>query len=250
VRVWIVLPAYNEAANLPALLAHLDALAAETYKLELHVLVVDDGSTDGTAAAASRAAGALPVEVIRNETNRGLAETFLRGMTKAAALAAPGDVVVCMDADNSHVPGQILRMIRGIHEGRDVVIASRYQPGAVVRGVPWSRRVLSRGMSVLFRIVCPIEGVRDYSCGYRAYRAEFLQGVLALLGERPLAEDGFACMVEMLLHLARNGAIFGEIPLVLRYDRKVGASKMEVGRTVARTLVVLARARLTRGQRT
>lgn len=245
-RVWVVLPAYNEAANLPALLAHLGRVADESFKLELRVLVVDDGSTDDTAQAAQVAAGSLSVEVVRNETNRGLAETFLRGMTHAAARAGPEDVVVCMDADNSHVPGQILRMIRGIQEGRDVVIASRYQPGAVVRGVPGTRRILSRGMSVLFRLVCPIEGVRDYSCGYRAYRAELLQSALAELGDRPLAEDGFACMVEMLLHLARRGAIFGEVPLVLRYDRKVGASKMDVGRTVARTLVVLARARFTR----
>ncbi len=244
-RVWVVLPAYNEAANLPALLAQLAEIAAESFRLDLRVVVVDDGSTDDTAAVAARSAGALPIEVIRNDRNRGLASTFLRGMTAAAAKAERGDVVVCMDADNSHVPGQILRMIRGIQEGRDVVIASRYQSGAVVRGVPWSRRLLSRGMSVLFRVLCPIEGVRDYSCGYRAYRAEFLQKVLAALGERPLSEEGFACMVEMLLLLAREGAIFGEVPLVLRYDQKLGASKMDVGRTVARTLVVLARERFT-----
>ncbi|MCC6407889.1 MAG: glycosyltransferase [Planctomycetes bacterium] len=248
-RVWVVLPAYNEAANLPALLAHLGEIAAESFQLDVRVLVVDDGSTDDTAAVAARSAGSLSLEVIRNEKNLGLAGTFLRGMTAAAAQARAGDVVVCMDADNSHVPGQMLAMIRGIQEGRDVVIASRYQPGAVVRGVPWSRRVLSSGMSVLFRLVCPIQGVRDYSCGYRAYRAKFLQDALAALGDRPLAEEGFACMVEMLLHLARRGAIFGEVPLVLRYDRKVGASKMKVGRTVVRTLAVLVRERLSSPER-
>jgi dolichol-phosphate mannosyltransferase len=248
-RVWVVLPAYNEAPNLPALLAHFRELAAEAYRLDLRVLVVDDGSTDDTAAVAERAADGLALEVIRNEHNLGLAGTFLRGMTAAASRAATGDVVVCMDADNSHVPGQMLAMIRGIQEGRDVVIASRYQPGAIVRGVPWSRRALSSGMSLLFRAACPIQGVRDYSCGYRAYRARFLSDALAALGDRPLAEEGFACMVEMLLHLARRGAIFGEVPLVLRYDRKVGASKMKVGRTVLRTLAVLLRERVSRGRR-
>jgi dolichol-phosphate mannosyltransferase len=168
----------------------------------------------------------------------------MRGMTEAASRAASGDVVVCMDADNSHIPGQILRMVREIREGRDVVIASRFRPGSVIRGVPWVRRVLSHGMSILFRAILPIEGVRDYSCGYRAYRAEFLKDALSVRADRLFAMDGFACMVGMLLHLARHDAVFGEVPLVLRYDQKQGASKMNVGQTVRRTLLVLVRERL------
>jgi dolichol-phosphate mannosyltransferase len=246
VRVWIVLPAYNEADNLPALLARFREVADEGYRLELHVIVVDDGSTDETGAVALREARSLSVDVVRNESNRGLAETFMRGMLEAAKRASPGDVVVCMDADNSHVPGQILRMLREIQEGRDVVIASRYRPGSVVRGVPPLRRFLSRGMSVLFRVVFPIGGVRDYSCSYRAYRAELLQRALADQGARLFALDGFACMVGILLHLARTDAVFGEVPLVLRYDQKLGESKMRVGRTVLRTLRLLVRERFGR----
>lgn len=245
-RVWIVLPAYNEAKNLPALLARFRELAEEGYRLDLRVLLVDDGSTDDTGEVALREAGSLAVEVLRNETNRGLAETFMRGMVESAKRAAAGDVVVCMDADNSHVPGQILRMVREIQEGRDVVIASRYRPGSVVRGVPWLRRFLSRGMSFLFRAVFPIGGVRDYSCSYRAYRAELLQRALADQGARLFALDGFACMVGILLHLARTDAVFGEVPLVLRYDQKLGESKMRVGRTVLRTLRLLVRERFGR----
>jgi dolichol-phosphate mannosyltransferase len=245
-RVWIVLPAFNEAGNLPALLRSFREIQEDAYRVEVRVIVIDDGSTDGTAGVALDAAGTLPVEVLRNESNRGLAETFVRGMTEAAKKARPGEVIVCMDADNTHIPGQILRMIREIQEGRDVVIASRYRIGSVVRGVPISRRLLSRGMSILFRIVFPIEGVRDYSCGYRAYRAEFLQRALAIRGEQAFAKDGFACMVGMLLHLAREGAVIGEVPLVLRYDQRRGASKMKVARTVGRSLAVLARERLRR----
>ena len=249
-RVWVVLPAYEEAANLPALFDRLRAVAEEVYRLDLRVIVVDDGSSDDTAGAARRSAGSLPTEVLRNETNLGLAETFMRGMTAAVAEAAPEDVVVCMDADNSHAPGQILRMIRSIQEGRDVVIASRYRPGAVIRGVPLSRRVLSLGMSFLFRIVFPIAGVRDYSCGYRAYRAALLKKAVDEQGRLMIAGDGFACMVDILLRLAREDAIIGEIPLVLRYDQKQGASKMRVGHTIVRTLAVLARERFRRGSRT
>jgi dolichol-phosphate mannosyltransferase len=243
-RVWIVLPAYNEAANLPVVVRRFRELADESYRLDVHVIVVDDGSTDGTGPAAVSAAGSLPLDVIRHEPNRGLAQTFMRGMTEATARAGQGDIVVCMDADNSHIPGQIPRMIQGIQEGRDVVIASRYRPGAVIRGVPWVRRMLSHGMSILFRLIYPIQGVRDYSCGYRAYRAELLKSALAVRPEQLFAADGFACMVGMLLHLERHDALFGEVPLVLRYDQKQGASKMKVGLTVVRTLRVLMRERL------
>jgi dolichol-phosphate mannosyltransferase len=243
VRIWIVLPAYNEAGNLGGLFAGLRELEQDAHRLDIRVIVVDDGSADGTAETAMREAGTLNVEVLRNPSNRGLAETFMRGMTEAASKAEPGDVVVCMDADNSHIPGQILRMVREIREGRDVVIASRFRPGSVVRGVPWSRRVLSRGMSLLFRLVYPVQGVRDYSCGYRAYRAELLKDALSVRSDRLFAMDGFACMVGMLLHLARHDAVFGEVPLVLRYDQKQGASKMNVAQTVRRTLLVLLRER-------
>jgi dolichol-phosphate mannosyltransferase len=243
-RVWIVLPAYNEAANLPVVIRRFRELTEEAVRLEIRVIVVDDGSTDDTGPAAVSAAGPLPLEVIRHEPNRGLAQTFMRGMTEATARTGPGDIVVCMDADNSHIPGQIPRMVQEIQEGRDVVIASRYQRGAVIRGVPWIRRVLSRGMAILFRVIYPIQGVRDYSCGYRAYRAELLKSALAVRPDQLFAADGFACMVGMLLHLERHDAVFGEVPLVLRYDQKQGASKMKVGLTVFRTLRVLMRERL------
>jgi dolichol-phosphate mannosyltransferase len=85
--------------------------------------------------------------------------------------------------------------------------------------------------------------LRDYSCGYRAYSAGFLKDALAVEGEALFANDGFACMVRILLHLAKADAIIGEVPFVLRYDQKLGASKMNVWRTVARTLLVLARER-------
>lgn len=243
-RVWVVLPAYNEAENLPAIFNQFKKVAEDTYNLSLHVLLVDDGSSDNTPEAAIQSAADIPLEVLRNEKNVGLAETFRRGIIAAAGRAQADDVIVCMDADNSHVPGQILHMVRNIQEGRDAVIASRYQPGAIVKGVPFLRRVLSRGMSLLFRVVYPIKGVRDYSCSYRAYRAGLLQRAVAAQGQRLFATEGFACMVGILLRLDKEGAVFGEVPLVLRYDLKVGASKMKVGSTIIETLLVLLRERL------
>ncbi len=245
-RAWLVLPAYNEAENLPAIFDGCRRLVADTYNLDLRIVLVDDGSADNTIAVAREQAGDLHIEILENEQNRGLAETFMRGMTAAAERAAPEDVIVCMDADNSHLPGQLPRMIRDVGEGRDVVIASRYRTGALIRGVPLLRRMMSRGMSILFRLIYPLPGVRDYSCGFRVYQAGFLQNALADQGDRLFSREGFACMVGILLRLDKQGAVFGEVPLILRYDQKVGASKMAVSATVLRTLLVLLRERLRR----
>jgi dolichol-phosphate mannosyltransferase len=245
-KCWVVLPAYNESENLPALLNGFHTTQEDTYNLDLSILVIDDASTDGTGDVARRGYGSLPVEVFRNDHNLGLADTFMRGMTLAADRAGDDDIILCMDADNTHSPGLTVRMIRDIREGRDVVIASRYQPGAVVRGVPFLRRMLSYGMSILFRCMAPIEGVKDYSCGYRAYRAEFLKKALAEQGQNLFIGEGFSCMAGILLALRRQGAICGEVPIILRYDQKAGGSKMKVLRTIGRTLRLLVRERLGR----
>jgi len=246
-RIWVVLPAYNEAENIPAIFEGFRCLVRDTYHLDLNVILVDDFSADGTSEVARRCAGELPVTVLRNDRNLGLDGTFMRGIQAADERATGDDIIVCMDADNTHLPSQILRMARNIYEGRDVVIASRYQPGAVVRGVPMFRRFLSGAMSVLFRSIYPIPGVRDYSCGYRAYRASFLKAALRKHGEKLFAQGGFACMVGILLKLHKEDAVCGEVPIVLRYDQKEGQSKMRIGSTIASTLGILFRERFNIG---
>jgi len=229
--VFVVLPAFNEEANLPPLLDAVAGLAARESQLRLQVLVVDDGSADQTASVA-RQPRPLPVELLAHPRNLGLAAAFRTGMTAAIERSSPDDVVVVMDADNSHLPEQIPQLLAALDRGAAVAIASRYRRGAKVRGVPRSRQLLSTGMSWLFRLVNPLEGVRDYSCGYRAYRASLLKEAWRAQGERLFAQEGFACMVAMLLRLREQGARFAEVPLDLRYDRKAGASKMKVGTTV------------------
>lgn len=242
-HVWVVLPAYNEEASLPALLEGIDDSMFEA-RLEYEILLVDDGSTDRTEEIARAFAEDHPLVYERHPKNLGLGMTIRDGLLKAAELAEPKDILVTMDADNSHSPELILRMVRMVREGHDVVIASRYQPGSRVRGVPFLRRVLSYWGGWLFRIVFPIPGVKDYTCGYRAYRADVLQRVVREHGETFFDQEGFQAMVDILLKLRKWDLIFGEVPLILRYDRKEGASKMNVGRTIKNTLGLMARRRL------
>jgi dolichol-phosphate mannosyltransferase len=243
--VLLVLPAFNEAPNLAPLLQAAECLAASKPGFALKVLVVDDGSGDDTASVARRPR-TIPVELLPHPTNLGLAAALKTGVLAACERARAEDVVVVMDADNSHLPEQIPELLSRLDQGCDVAIASRFRRGAQIHGVSRRRRLLSTGMSWLFRAVNPVQGVRDYSCGFRAYRASLLQAAVRDQGEGLFAQQGFACMVAFLLRLKAQGARFGEVPLILRYDRKAGASKMKVGSTVARTLLLLARERLWR----
>lgn len=213
--------------------------------MEHRILVVDDGSTDDSLSLLTKLKQSVDgLQMLRHESNQGLGAAIRDGLYTAAGEAQNDDIIVTMDADETHAPALILRMVASLREGFDVVIASRYRPGSRVVGLSAWREWLSAGASALFRAVFPIRGVRDYTCGYRAYRASVLKGAIAQYGASFIDQEGFTCMVDILLKLRGTGAVFGEVPMVLRYDRKQGASKMRVGKTIASTLQLLARRRL------
>lgn len=237
--VHIVLPAYDEAENLPALLAALGETLAALGR-PARVLLIDDGSGDGTGDIAAAFAPALPIAVLRHAQNQGLGRSLADGIGQTLAIAADGDAVVTMDADDTHPPAVIPALLAALDRGADVAIASRYVAGARLRGVPAWRRLLSRGASLLVRPLASLGGVRDVTCGFRAYRAEALRRAADRFP--PLVEaDGFACMLDLLLKLRAVGGRCVEVPIDLRYDRKRGTSKLRVGRTVIETLRVLRR---------
>ena len=242
-KVRVVLPVYNEEAAIESLLDHIDE-AMNDAGIAYEVILVDDGSSDSTLRIVEGCATRMPIQLMQHAANRGLGATIRDGLVLAAEAAGDRDIIVTMDADDTHAPGLILRMVRMISEGHDVVIASRYREGSRCVGVPFHRRTLSHVASWLFRVVFPIQGVRDYTCGYRAYRARVVNSALARYGEEFLDQDGFQCMVDILLKLRPMNLIFGEVPFILRYDHKEGRSKMDVPRTVRDTLTLMWKRRL------
>jgi dolichol-phosphate mannosyltransferase len=238
-----VLPAYNEAFAIPRLLTRI---AQESQKLHspIRTIVVDDGSQDETAENVRRFASPH-VKLIQHARNSGLSAAMRTGLQAAAEMSAPDDVIITMDADDSHPPAFARPMSELIDQGYDIVVASRYCEGSRVRGVPRSRILLSRGAGVLFKLLFPLEGIRDYTCGFRAYRAGLIQRGFAHWGDRFIDQPGFSCMVDLLLKLSVFNPQFVEVPFILRYDRKPGLSKMQVGRTVRETLTLMLRRRLT-----
>jgi dolichol-phosphate mannosyltransferase len=241
--IYLGLPAYNEEIALPRLLGRIEKLAA-FLPHALTVVVYDDGSTDATASIARQWQRHMALVLLDGGRNKGLG-AGLRALTDyAIANGGDGDVLVVMDCDDTHDPMQVTDMMAAMAKGADVVIASRFTRGARVTGVPLLRRLTAIGAVSLFKIVHPVKGVWDYTCGYRGYRIDALQAAASRYRAGLVEETGFACMTELLLKLNAVGLRFAEIPLQLRYDQKPTASKMDVSSNIGRMIGLLLRWRL------
>lgn len=244
-RLCVVLPSYNEAENLPVLLDRIRQVMDQA-DFAYEVMVVNDGSSDDTAKVASEKSESMPIELVNHSVNQGLGRTLLTGLRTAIDRADPLDIIVTMDADNTQPPESIPDMVRAIERGYELVVASRFVDGAQVVGVPFHRVLLSHAGRLAFSMFHPIAGIRDYTCGFRAYRADLLRRGFAEFGDRFITESGFAAMSDLLIKLRRLKPQACEIPLRLRYDHKRGASKMKVVRTTFKTLGMIVRRRFSR----
>lgn len=232
----ILLPAYNEAQGIQQLLQRIEEALSD---IEHHIIVVDDGSTDGTGALVRDAAEHCPVTLLSHSTNRGLGRAIDTGLNHVCSHWSPEDVLVTMDADNTHDPGLIHEMLQAMYQGADIVIASRFVDHAAQVGLSWSRRCLSSGARTVLRQLFPLN-VDDYTSGYRLYRLQVLHKAMDMY--RPFIEaDGFVVMVEILLKLSRLHPVVVQVPLVLRYDMKEGESKLRLVKTLMEYAKVLLR---------
>ncbi|MEL7496589.1 MAG: glycosyltransferase family 2 protein [Planctomycetota bacterium] len=241
-KVYVVLPAYNEEAGLPELLLEIKKVFAINGR-EYEVIVVDDASTDDTAKVASQASFHMPVNLVQHEVNQNLPGALRTGFLTALKLSEDHDIIVTMDGDNTHPPAIINALLQRISERYDVSIASRFQNGSRVIGVPWTRVITAFGARMMFKMIMPIPGVRDYTCGYRAYRTYALREAVEFYGDEFVSEKGFSCMADVLLKMRRFKFVFGEVPMLLRYDQKEGGSKMAVIKTIMQTLGLLLKRR-------
>lgn len=247
-KIWILLPAFNEEEALEPLVrktsGHLDRL-----RLPYTFLVVDDGSSDGTAEVLSRLSADMPIQALTHRYNRGLGETIRDGIEYVVEHGSSGDVMVRMDCDYTHEPKYIESMLAKLDEGYEVVTASRYAPGGGQHGVNLYRRSISRAANLFMKTVFPIRGVKEYSCGFRAFRVSFLQDAVAMYGNRfiDLKGMGFTGTVEKLIKAKMMGARIAEVPFVLRYDKKMGESKMVSSLTTLGYLALIAKYSVTWG---
>jgi dolichol-phosphate mannosyltransferase len=220
----VVVPTYNEKENLPVLAAGI--LAHPDFRL----LVVDDGSPDGTGAVADELARKFParVDVLHRTGPRGLGRSYIDGLQRA--LESGADLIFQMDADLSHNPEHLPALAAGA-EQYDVVIGSRYLTGVSVVNWPLHRIFLSAFANRYVRAVTRIS-VSDCTSGFRCWRRE----ALARLPLNKMVSNGYAFIVEMLFEASRRGCRIGEVPIIF-IERKQGQSKVS-GRVLAESLIV------------
>ena len=224
-RALVVVPTYNEAASLPRVVQRLHAAAAAATD-DIHLLVVDDGSPDGTGEIADRLAEqSASMDVLHRAGKSGLGSAYRAGF--AWGMERGFDALCEMDADLSHDPADVPRLLAALR-GADLVIGSRYVPGGGVVDWPWHRRALSKGGN---RYVQTMTGmpVQDATAGFRAYRA----AVITALDLSTVRSDGYSFQLEMALRTWRLGFRVMEVPITF-VERTEGASK------ISRAIVVEA----------
>jgi dolichol-phosphate mannosyltransferase len=240
-RLWVVLPIHNEAAVLEWLITEIFDIS-ERQQFKVTVIAVDDGSSDGSGDILKKLQASQEIHVIQHRLNRGLGETIRDGFEAAAEMAKGHDVILRMDADRTHDPKYIPELVRGVENGADIAVASRFVRGGGEVGLTQKRKWISRLANVCFRAFFPLGGIREYTCGYRAYRASWIKRAVEVYGDEFIAlrRFGFCCTVEKLVKLRRLGATITEVPFTLRYDRKQGRSKMIFNITVFGYIVMVA----------
>jgi dolichol-phosphate mannosyltransferase len=211
VTAWLVLPTYDEAANIAEVVRRVRAA------LDARILVVDDASPDGTAAVAE----GLGVDVLRRPSKAGLGPAYVAGFDHALAHGA--EFVFAMDADLSHDPADLPRLLAAARDDADLVLGSRYVAGGGIEGWSGMRRAVSRAGCAYARTVLRVP-VRDLTGGFKCFRAEALRAI----DHRSVRARGYAFQVETTYRALRRGLRVVELPIVFR-ERRAGASKMTVG---------------------
>jgi dolichol-phosphate mannosyltransferase len=217
--VWLIVPTYNEAENVEAIVELARRVLARDAPEGFRILIVDDGSPDGTGQIADRLAAADPaVGVLHRTGPDGLARAYLAGF--AYALERGAGYILQMDADGSHDPVDLARLLTAARDGADLALGSRYVTGGAVCDWGVVRRLVSRGGSWYARAVLGV-GVSDLTGGFKCFRAASLAAVD--LGS--IRSRGYAFQVELTYRVLRAGLRVDEVPIVFR-DRQRGESKM------------------------
>jgi dolichol-phosphate mannosyltransferase len=214
-RTLVIIPTYNELENLPLIMGRV-----HKARPEVHVLVVDDSSPDGTGDLADQLALADPdrVHVLHRTAKDGLGAAYLAGF--AWGLARKYSVLVEMDADGSHAPEQLYRLLDAIDQGADLAIGSRYVEGGTVRNWPWRRLVLSKTANTYSRLLLGV-GIHDITAGYRAYRREALEK----LDLSAVDSKGYCFQIDLTWRTINSGFTVVEVPITFT-ERELGVSKM------------------------
>lgn len=240
--IYIVLPIFNEEKSLIPLLTDMEKVMNDCG-FDYRIIAVNDGSSDDSLKILEQYQTRLPITIINHKINRGLGETIRDGFEAAAENADDMDIIIRLDSDYTHHPKYIPILINKMEEGYDVVICSRFQPGAEAKGLNIYRTFISMCANMFLKLFFPMKNVKEFSCGFRAYRMQYIKTAINIFGNSfiDLKGLGFTVTIEKLIKMRMLGARFAEIPFTLHYDKKMSESKMVTSVTTLGYIILVVK---------
>ena len=228
-----MLPAYNEEKNLIKIFKKIEKLVV--VRKNIRVVLIDDFSSDNTKKIAKKKYN-FKLYYLRHSRNKGLSIAMESGFKKIIKHANSDDLIVTLDSDNTHPISIIDKMIKEIEKSSDIVIASRFQPGSIVNGVSMWRHFLSAGAKFFFKILYPFKNLNDYTCNFRVYRSHLIRELLK--NKNFFKNEDFNIAGKIIIFLTNKFKYLklSEIPFKLSYNYKIGASKMNLTKTILLTI--------------
>ncbi|MFN3550367.1 MAG: glycosyltransferase family 2 protein [Endomicrobiia bacterium] len=226
---YFLLCAYNEEKNILSLIKNIK----DSFKYEHKIVVVDDGSTDNTVYELKKFHSG-DIFIISHKKNLGLGYALKTGFLYIIENLNlhPKDIIITMDADNTHPAELANSMVEKIIDGYDIIIASRYQPQSKQYKVAFYRKLISFIARIVLRTIFPYKNLKDYTSGYRAYSAKIIKQLYQKFKENFIEEKNFVVQIELLTKLFLFSPKIYEIPFCLRYDRKYGKSKLKIVKNI------------------
>jgi dolichol-phosphate mannosyltransferase len=238
--IYFLMPAYNEETEIGARLRNIAGLMVQKGFL-FEIWVVNDGSDDQTVKIVEEVSKEIQVHMIHHDRNQGIGIAFLNGLKELVKMVGDDDIIITLDADNTHNLKTVEFMIKKIDEGYEVIIGSCFTTGGMMIGVPVVRYILSYLSNLAYRVLFHVKGIRTYTGFYRAHTGAAIKTAFEKFGDHLIEVSGFAAMAEMLIKFRQIPLFMTEVPMIIRYDLKGRASKMRVLATIQEHLGVIVR---------
>ncbi len=230
---YLVLPVYNEISNIDILIQSIKTLAIEIENnYHIKVIMVDDGSRDGTPDRARKLADRLDLVILKHENNQGPGQAFGTGFSYLASVMADDDLVITMEGDNTSRIELLKQMLHRLEEGYDVILASPYLYGGGIEHTNSWRVFLSSMANLFVKELLGIHGLLTVSSFFRLYRVPLLRKLQLCYGPEIIECNGFECMTELIMKMVFMKTKMSEVEMVLDAKARAGKSKMKIFATI------------------